>query len=233
MCMIFICWLSNGYMMYIGYGSWCVLIVDEWLMNVWTNRCYFIYYERAPDLLDDYWISIKPLCLNMHSWPVHYMFAICLTKWLSWLGQVFGLCLVECIFHHEINDFGKCHWVLGNGLEADLEIRLIIQDHILWNEIFGLQSLRCRLMHVVGGSQLYECLSMGLVERLMHVVGGSQLYEFLSMGLVEGSYQKKWCPTHFLSTWGGYSTSEWPIDPVWCVELLVCFLWLAPLLNGT
>jgi len=58
-------------------------LVDEWLLNAWASKCYCTYYERACDLLDDSQISIIPLCSNMHSWPVDYMFSVCLMKLLS------------------------------------------------------------------------------------------------------------------------------------------------------
>ena len=86
----FICWLIAGNMLVI----WCILAMvvdivwffDEWLMNAYDNRCYCTYYERELYILDDSKISIRPLCLNIESWPVDYMFAMCLMTWLSWLG---------------------------------------------------------------------------------------------------------------------------------------------------
>jgi len=88
----FLFWLYVGYkhgsITGSSYGSWYVWFVNEWLMNAWPNKCYYSYYERELDVPNDSQRSIRPLCSNMHSWPVDYMFLICLTKWLLWLGPV-------------------------------------------------------------------------------------------------------------------------------------------------
>ena len=60
------CWLHASY----KHGLWqnlvmdlmMFLLVNEWMMNVWRNRCYCSYYEKALDLLGDFQISIRHLC---------------------------------------------------------------------------------------------------------------------------------------------------------------------------
>lgn len=118
-----ICWLFVGYMLVM----WCILLMTldmfwlkyEWLTNAWTNKCCCNYYERVLDLLDDSQISMRPLCSNMHLWPIDYMFIMCLTKRLSWLGLVRSSpCLIFVLEACAIYCFGKSHQVMGNDIES-------------------------------------------------------------------------------------------------------------------
>lgn len=78
---------KHGFAMYSSYVFFRI-ISTWWLTNAWANKCYCSYYERELDILGDSQISFRILCSNMHSWPVYYMFTICLMKWSSWLDLV-------------------------------------------------------------------------------------------------------------------------------------------------
>ena len=80
-------------------------LVNWWLLNEWPNICYCSYCERESDLLDDFQISMRPLCPDMHLWPIDYLFTKCSTKWLSWL-RPFWPCLWEKLVWTSLS---RCH----------------------------------------------------------------------------------------------------------------------------
>ena len=146
----FLCWLFFGYMLVM----WCILLIDldmfwwtyEWLMNTWNKKYYCSYYERELDLFGDSHIIFKLLWLDMHSWPIAYIFSICLKKWLSWLCLVRSgscssfLCLALSLYHlsfwEVLGSFGQ--WFGGYpGIMAQ-----IMGPHAMNWEIWVTDTLR-------------------------------------------------------------------------------------------
>lgn len=110
--MLYCCYLSI-YMLVISMVLWHIqimvlimfLLVSDWLMNSWPNRCYDIYCERELDLLEVSQISFRSLCLDMHSWPVDFMFTRCLMEWMSCLDWVRSIPWLSFV----LEAFSLCH----------------------------------------------------------------------------------------------------------------------------
>lgn len=136
-------------------------LVNEFLLNEWLNRFFCNYDEMELYPLGDSHISMRPLCLDMQSWPIDYMFSMCLTKCLSWLDMVrsipWSIFILEAFSMCHLF-FGKFHQVLGHDLESSPE-KLACGCRIR-TEKLGLQSLPCKLMNVTGSLQSYGCSLM-------------------------------------------------------------------------
>lgn len=115
------------------------------------------------------WEGIKPSWWfsDMHSWLVDYMFAICLTKWLSWLRLVRSspwssfvlealslshlLCLIKFLVVISRLDLKRWHTFHGYRIKI---------------EKLGLQSHGCTVMPMPRGLQLHGCSVIPVINSL-------------------------------------------------------------------
>jgi len=102
---------------------------------------------------------------DMHSWPVGFMFIMCLTKWLSWLGwdRVSPWSSFELKFVIMIFIFFECSikfwaevWIL--------HLKKWLRSHGCWHWTAwkGPQSLRSRLVEAIRGLYSLGGLVMGV-----------------------------------------------------------------------
>lgn len=119
----YLCPYYASYVCVLWYQPSFFLLVIEWSLYLWPNRCNGSWCAMASMVLSDSQLSMRPLCSELLIAPIDYTFAICLTKCMSWLVGaqssfwkcIFFSTVISILFYgsKEMVQFWEVTWALG------------------------------------------------------------------------------------------------------------------------
>ena len=148
---LWLIWLWYFYPYYVGYMYvlWqkiCMvlnmfLIVNEWIMYLWSNRWLWNKWHEGTMVHNDPQKSMRSLHLIMLFTLVDYMLATCVTKCLLWLIRVLLSYCLKLLHHcfHVLLLLLSYHSILGSDLGSGPKKWLKSRGHCitLENWVFG------------------------------------------------------------------------------------------------